>query len=158
MTPREVSHVADLVHAEAGIDTALDRWEEQYRLAIAEGPAPLAEVVAAASAHLVKLKALTFHFERDHGRLLRIPMEAHVADMTASARARSERLRRNSRHEVGARFSIARLAEPPNCKDDPARDPFPKEAGTQDPRRSRAERPPRSSRPTGVRNHPEQNE
>jgi hypothetical protein len=65
----EVSCVTDLVHAEAGIETALDRWEEQYRLAIAEGAAPLAQIVADASAYLVKLKALTFHFERDYARL-----------------------------------------------------------------------------------------
>jgi Glycosyltransferase Family 4 len=78
----EVSCVTDLVHAEAGIDTALDRWEEQYRLAIAEGPAPLAEIVADASAYLVKLKALTFHFERDYARLAAefSELKAHVAE------------------------------------------------------------------------------
>jgi hypothetical protein len=81
----EVSEITDLVHAEAGIDKALDCWEEQYRLAIAEGPAPLAEVVASASAYVVKLKALTFHFERDYGRLASefSRSEAHVAELKA---------------------------------------------------------------------------
>lgn len=80
----EVSSVADLVRAEAGVDEALDRWEEQYRLAIAEGPAPLAEVVADASAHLVKLKALTFHFERDYARLAAqlSELKVHAAGLT----------------------------------------------------------------------------
>jgi Glycosyltransferase Family 4 len=83
----EVCRVTDLVHAEAGIDVALDRWEEQYRLAIAEGPAPLAEVVADASAYVVKLKALTFHFERDYARLAAELSEskAHVAGLTGAA-------------------------------------------------------------------------
>ncbi len=76
----EAAHVADLVHAEAGVDAAVERWEEQYRLAIAEGPAPLAEVVADASAYLVRLKALTFHCEQDYGRLA-----AEVRDWQAQA-------------------------------------------------------------------------
>jgi hypothetical protein len=82
----EVTRAADLVHAEAGVDAALDRWEAQYRLAIAEGSAPLAEIVADASAYLVKLKALTFHFEQNYARLAAdsAELKAHVAALTAA--------------------------------------------------------------------------
>jgi chromosome segregation ATPase len=82
----EVSRAADLVHAEAGIDAALDRCEEQYGLAIAEGLAPLAELVADASAYLPKLKALTFHFEQGHARLAAevSELKAHVAGLKAA--------------------------------------------------------------------------
>jgi hypothetical protein len=65
----DVAAVADLVRQEAGADIAVDRWEEQYRLAIADGPAPLADVVADASTCLVTLKTLTSHFERGYGAI-----------------------------------------------------------------------------------------
>jgi hypothetical protein len=83
----EVSRVADLVRAEAGIDAALDGLEEQYRLAVAEGSAPLAEIVADASAHLVKLKALTFHFEQERDAALTrlVDVEAHNGALSSWA-------------------------------------------------------------------------
>jgi glycosyltransferase involved in cell wall biosynthesis len=92
--PADVSRAADLVHAEAGIDPALDRWEEQCRLAIAEGPAPLTELVADASAYLPKLKALTFHFERDYARLAAevSELKAHAAGLKAERDAALTRL------------------------------------------------------------------
>jgi hypothetical protein len=106
----EVSHVADLVHAEAGLDTALDRWEEQYRLAIAEGPAPLAEIVADASAHLVKLKALTFHFQRDHGRIVE-ELAAMTAERDAALRRLAE-VESLSRATAELHMKATRLATP----------------------------------------------
>ena len=64
----DASGVADLVHSEAGVESAIDQWEKVYRLAVDEGPATLEDVVASASAYLVRLKALTGHFEVDWGQ------------------------------------------------------------------------------------------
>ena len=64
----DVASLADLVRLEAGVDSAAGQWEELYQLAVDEGPAPPKDVVAAASAYLVRLKALTGHFETDWGR------------------------------------------------------------------------------------------
>ncbi len=104
----EVSHVADLVHAEAGIDAAVDQWEEQYRLAIAEGPAPLAEVVADASTYLVKLKALTFHFEQGYWQSAAElgELRTHVAGLQA-AEAERGRLQAGLTAAEGLRANLA---------------------------------------------------
>lgn len=89
----EVAALADLVRAEAGIGRAVDRWEEQYRLAIAEGPPPLAELTAGASESLVKLKAATFHFERGYASLAaeRDSLASRLAGVEAQNAALSAR-------------------------------------------------------------------
>ncbi|MCK0197738.1 glycosyltransferase [Ancylobacter sp. 6x-1] len=59
----EVARTAALVRAEAGMETLVDRWEEQYRLAVADGPAALDDMVAGTSRFLVGLKKTVGHFE-----------------------------------------------------------------------------------------------
>jgi glycosyltransferase involved in cell wall biosynthesis len=75
----DVARVAQRVRAEAGIETAIDQWEAQYALSIAEGPAPLEQVIADASTYLVKLKALTYHFEQDWHQV------KHEANLSSAA-------------------------------------------------------------------------
>ncbi len=83
----DVARVAQRVRSEAGIEAAVDRWESQYRLAIEEGPAPLDQLVADASLYLVKLKGMTYHFEREWHR---IRHELNVSNAEfATERARS---------------------------------------------------------------------
>jgi len=89
----DVAALGDLVRAEAGVGTAVDRWEEQYRLAIAEGPPPLAELTAGVSESLVKLKAATFHFERGYASLAakRDALASRLAGVEAQNAALSAR-------------------------------------------------------------------
>lgn len=60
------ARVSDIVREEADIDIATDQWESLYRLAIAEGAAPLAETIAAASQACLKLKDLLWRLETSH--------------------------------------------------------------------------------------------
>lgn len=61
----EVARTKALVRQVANIEHAVDRWEELYRLAIAEGPASPAELLAGAARFLVQMKRKRETFDND---------------------------------------------------------------------------------------------
>lgn len=72
----DAAEVSDMAHQHAGLDAAVDLWEEQYRLAIAEGPASLTDTLAALPGFFVQLKKLVGDYEfAAHD--LQIKIDAH---------------------------------------------------------------------------------
>ena len=95
------ARVTDIVREQADIESATDQWESLYRLAIAEGPAPLIETIAGASEACLKLKDLLWRFQTSHAVInsrcadlstMKKVLEDEVAEKTLQLAERTRQL------------------------------------------------------------------